>query len=302
MSLKSHRYGEKITIKLCGALYVNERQICGGPSLPSAAQTRSAEHVWRTALMAKGPGVCRIRTLALLPVPPEASMEASQIQSRRVHSRGFTLVELLVVIGIIAILVAILLPALNKARQEAIGIECMARMRELTHAVMLYAANNQGSLPPMMFAADTSSHYVGPSMFPNDGFVAVGSDPTCLLTQYLSGGDDAHLYVCPSLQDECPDQATGQSSQGYISYLCNGALFGRWYDPYFSMSSLPPYTGPGATGTQVILVPYKLGQIRQSSMYALFMDANYSNGTAVSTQFQTGIPGIRLGPGNSLDG
>lgn len=231
-------------------------------------------------------------------------MEASRIKSRRFISRGFTpggftLVELLVVIGIIAILVAILLPALNKARQQAIGVQCMVRMRELTNACMLYASNNQGSLPPMMFAADTASHYVGPSMFPNDGFIQVGSDPACLLTQYFSNGDNAHLYVCPSLQAQCPDQTTGAQSKGYISYLCNNSLFGRWLDG----TSLPLLTGPEQqTGTQVILEPYKISQIKQAPMYALFIDANYNNDGAVAAWEQTGIPEIRLAEGNALDG
>lgn len=67
---------------------------------------------------------------------------------RRSPSKGFTLVELLVVIGIIAVLISVLLPALNRARQQAISVQCMSNLKSIGQAALLYAHENNGWLPP----------------------------------------------------------------------------------------------------------------------------------------------------------
>lgn len=158
-------------------------------------------------------------------------MKLKAYPSRRpLVSAGFTLIELLVVIAIIAILAAMLLPALARAKQQAQGVKCMSNTKQMMLAYKMYVDDFQGKLPPNEESQQAAQH-PAPSQHP--GWVSGWED---YADQY---GDDTNtdylvnpayaalgpytknpaLYRCPA------DQSTDQKEHPRVrSYSMNQAV------------------------------------------------------------------------------
>jgi prepilin-type N-terminal cleavage/methylation domain-containing protein/prepilin-type processing-associated H-X9-DG protein len=86
-----------------------------------------------------------------------AAASSARRQAVRAAHAGFTLVELLVVIGIVAILMAVLLPALSKARGLAQRAACLNNLRQLQTCWLMYANDHDATLPPNLWVYDLST-------------------------------------------------------------------------------------------------------------------------------------------------
>ena len=104
---------------------------------------------------------------------------------------GFTLVELLVVIGIIAVLISLLLPALSKARFQAQVTQCLSNERSLAQGIQMYAANNRGGLPFVCTLTPSSAY---PQPWTHDW--------TWLIFNYV--GKSEHVFECPLISQQIP--------------------------------------------------------------------------------------------------
>jgi prepilin-type N-terminal cleavage/methylation domain-containing protein/prepilin-type processing-associated H-X9-DG protein len=180
---------------------------------------------------------------------PQVQKEKNYLQERRVdimafRRQGFTLIELLVVIAIIAILAAMLLPALNAAKMKAVAVQCMSNQRQLLLASLMYASDNKEYWP---INADKSVFYQGkPSWVSGDldwttgqqntNIAYVANDTYSLLGSYLSR--NYNVFACPVTAHfvSPPQRSKGWThrarSCAMDAALGDGNKFGAPSDPF----------------------------------------------------------------------
>lgn len=196
--------------------------------------------------------------------------------ARRNTQAGFTLVELLVVIGIIAVLIGVLLPALNKARQSANNLKCMANLRSIGQALNIYAAQNKGVLP--------MGYWDGSNPF-GSGVVDSRRTDWRLLTQTVlqkqaadnyQDAANAGAYTTKIATDVFTDVDVPENI-GVLSYSAHPRLM-----PVINIRDPIFFT----TGKTVWLSPYKLSKIRRSAEIVLIADANLAPLSAFNNRMQ----------------
>lgn len=206
-------------------------------------------------------------------------------QPRAATRRAFTLVELLVVIGIIALLISILLPSLSRARQSANQLACLANLRSIGSAIQMYANQSRDSLPigtwDGVMDGNTSSPRVGR-----------GTDFKALLQDVMTGSGaqyqdvtyqaQRHVFQCPDAQEMNKTSNMLGTDPGALHYTAHPRLMGN----------IEQWDSAAGRGE---MAPYRKAQIRNASDVILIFDGQQiASDSGVTSPEGYALDGYRL--------
>ena len=206
------------------------------------------------------------------------------LNERRSLDAGFTLIELLVVIAIIAILAAMLLPALARSKEKAQYLSCLNNLKQLEHCFHLYATDNQDALPP-----NNSVTGFTPGDSPGGMTLASGvswcpdhprtdTNSADLQTGVLYPfNSSVAIYHCPA------DRATVDGGP---------QLRNRSYNMSQSVNGYPEYLSSAAYPLNILPCWKKFTQIRRPTPAELFVFIDENPDTMYDAQFgnPVGLP------------
>jgi len=177
-----------------------------------SAKFRPVERIYRSKARATGMVELEIvmRDVTAHPNQRTASPTLRPHATRRL--RAFSLIELLVVVGIIALLISILLPVLRRAREQARTIACASNQRQILQSFYMYAQDNKGSLPVAL------GNHVGQGFYHRFAYCAILMDavghydystPGALLPYIARDAQTRErIFTCPS---DGPERFAGMS-------------------------------------------------------------------------------------------
>jgi prepilin-type N-terminal cleavage/methylation domain-containing protein/prepilin-type processing-associated H-X9-DG protein len=223
----------------------------------------------------------------------------------RVRPAAFTLVELLVVIGIIALLLSILLPALNRAREAARDVQCMSNVRQLCYALVNYATEHSGRFPPnvQLIPAPPAGQPTVNYWYDEDRlgrYLPKGTQPSLTSANPTIGGG---VFICPSDIGNAQRSyamniwASSIADQFVLNKSPQGLSYGGSYNPS------PPFRGlffgtHSRGASQLILIAEAHARNSVPVGYYANASVGYTTANELPGQRFLGIPGFQIGSGN----
>jgi prepilin-type N-terminal cleavage/methylation domain-containing protein len=182
---------------------------------------------------------------------------------------AFTLVELLVVIGIIALLISMLLPALQKARQQANLIDCQSRLRQMGQALDIYVVDNKGSLPYGLVSHPDAKVTWTASTADAEPYWWWMFTLGQILNKNMVGSDGMVHNLSPIFTDKDTINAgTNINVFNYVNhYACNERVLWSTHDNDFLPSAPHPLPNNNSIPQR------KMGSVRPSSSIFVIFDA-----------------------------
>jgi prepilin-type N-terminal cleavage/methylation domain-containing protein/prepilin-type processing-associated H-X9-DG protein len=223
---------------------------------------------------------------------------AFRVSAERPRS-GFTLVELLVVIGIIAVLISLAVPALARAREQGREVTCASHLRSIAQAVQCYAVNNGEFMAP--FKNNTS--WTNPA---NPAQMTSPNDPNAYwgVAYAVAGGLPIEIFTCPSNVQKLdvsgyPNENTAYGYNGWGDYI-SGMDDGQRLQFFGSKTEIALYRRNGlswdayAMGRKFNQVKFPSQTILAQDAWEATLDANgdtYASYTAATRGQLTEYPG-----------
>ncbi|MHB1158223.1 MAG: type II secretion system protein [Phycisphaerales bacterium] len=182
--------------------------------------------------------------------PSSSRLRPCHIAHRTSHiEHGFTLVELLVVVSIIALLLAILLPSLNKARQAARNVTCLSQQKQIGLLLNMYADDFQGWVPPgyseiTKTQNDAWSYLLWPYAYGDHRAFRFSDNDLQHGSTTDGAATDKNIFTCPVVRlsrfdTPQPPSATALQSP-LFSYALNTTPSGNYRIPYRVNAILQP--------------------------------------------------------------
>jgi prepilin-type N-terminal cleavage/methylation domain-containing protein/prepilin-type processing-associated H-X9-DG protein len=219
--------------------------------------------------------------------------------------RGFTLVELLVVIGIIAVLISILLPALAKARFQATLASCASNQRQLGMIMLMYAHDNHGFLPRFDLPAGGGEANLSDMLGGANGFFSYLNLKYKLPKEVLfcpAGNTDTYDVIFNSFNTGTVHPMQAISYSVWVPHQSDGILvppvYTKYPPPVGSVSPAlvivdknPPIHGPIRLGDKVALNDPILTDSVYVSLAVAWPTANINFSTLAQSNYQTNYGG-----------